>query len=802
MSTADHPMVPPSQDQPVTTTTPDLDGLYQLAWEELRRNTVSFIQDGAFNHSQPIPCPAGGCFQAGQKWTYVWTRDTSYAVHLALAPLQPLAARNSLLFKTSPRRDGTDPQIVQDTGTGGSYPISSDRVVWALAAAKLLHFLTGEEKATFVSQCWEVVKNTIAHDRVVLFDEIDGLYTGEQSFLDWRQQSYPEWVANDVVHIGMSKCLSTNLLHFNILNFGAELARDHDPELALSYQAWAAALKQAIQTRFYLPDKKLFATFLTTQLDGGPAHQYDLLGSVLAILLDVATPEQAAGVLANYPVLPSGPPVIWPQQQYTPIYHNRAIWPFATAYWLKAAHKVGLLAAVSHGMRSLIEGVKRLHTNSENFEMVSGASHVDEGATSGPVVNSPAQLWSIAGYLSMVHDILFGLDFSDKGLRFRPLIPADIRQQFFADRDSLSLHHFPYLGRLLQVTLHLPDPGTSVQGGYTMSGLTLNGVSIDPESFLTVEQLQSSNHIEIQLVERAAVPPSEQSICSIAPTAEWRHLFAPRHPVITSLALVAGKVKLVFHANGENPDDIAFNLYRDGQLVQEGLPGSMTEWVDADTTESSPSYCYTMESYFKRPDLVVVNYSQKSPPCCYWGWKAERIQEFRPPELSFEVDGQPVSREISYRYGYPHYENWGDPKDTLVLPSFRPAISGTHLLQVSAANGSGPVSTGITCGVKYLSIYDDSTGSIVGSGYLKIPQISCSDADTEDQRWSYLRNSSFVRATLQAGESYRVVISEDAYACNMSSFQHFALYNHQGGSAPFNRVNVASLKIMALSAQP
>ena len=81
-----------------------------------------------------------------------------------------------------------------------------------------------------------------------------------------------------------------------------------------------------------------------------------------------------------------------------------------------------------------------------------------------------------------------------------------------------------------------------------------------------------------------------------------------------------------------------------------------------------------------------------------------------------------------------------------------------------------------------------------------IPQISCSDAETEDQRWSHLRHSSFVRASLQAGGSYRVVISENAYACNMSFFQHFALYNRQGGAAPFNRVNVASLKILALSA--
>jgi hypothetical protein len=32
-----------------------------------------------------------------------------------------------------------------------------------------------------------------------------------------------------------------------------------------------------------------------------------------------------------------GAPVIWPQQQDMPVYHNRAIWPFVTAYGLKAA---------------------------------------------------------------------------------------------------------------------------------------------------------------------------------------------------------------------------------------------------------------------------------------------------------------------------------------------------------------------------------------------------------------------------------------------------------------------------------
>ena len=34
-----------------------------------------------------------------------------------------------------------------------------------------------------------------------------------------------------------------------------------------------------------------------------------------------------------------GPPVIFPQQQRVPIYHNRAIWPFVTAYGVLAARE-------------------------------------------------------------------------------------------------------------------------------------------------------------------------------------------------------------------------------------------------------------------------------------------------------------------------------------------------------------------------------------------------------------------------------------------------------------------------------
>ena len=68
-------------------------------------------------------------FRTGKEWAGVWTRDISYSIILSMAYLQPRVAMNSLLRKVNSKK-----KIIQDTGTGGAYPISTDRMIWATAA--------------------------------------------------------------------------------------------------------------------------------------------------------------------------------------------------------------------------------------------------------------------------------------------------------------------------------------------------------------------------------------------------------------------------------------------------------------------------------------------------------------------------------------------------------------------------------------------------------------------------------------------------------------------------------------------
>ena len=59
--------------------------------------------------------------RTGREWPGVWTRDVSYSIILAMAALQPEVSRISLEKKITPSG-----RIVQDTGSGGAWPVSSD----------------------------------------------------------------------------------------------------------------------------------------------------------------------------------------------------------------------------------------------------------------------------------------------------------------------------------------------------------------------------------------------------------------------------------------------------------------------------------------------------------------------------------------------------------------------------------------------------------------------------------------------------------------------------------------------------
>ena len=371
-----------------TSDQPIVDALYNLATEEALKNI------------EP-----DSTFRTGAEWGGVWTRDISYSIYLAFAYHEPTIAKISLMRKV--KRD----RIIQDTGSGGAWPVSSDRVVWTIAAWEL-YKVTGDKE--WLKQSYQIIKNTLEDDYKTLQSDI-GLYKGESSFLDWREQTYPKWMSN--MDIAESMNLGTNVLHYQantiLGNMANELGENSQP-----FYKRANIIKEAINKELWMEDKGFYAQYLYGRKYLNKSKRFEALGEALAILFDVTSAEQSNRIISESPVTEFGVTCIYPQIPNIPPYHNNAIWPFVQSYWNLASAKVGNEKALTYGLASIYRPAALFLSNYENFE-------ADNGDFKGTEINSNRMLWSMAGNLAMVHRVFMGMHFQKDGILFQPVIPKN-----------------------------------------------------------------------------------------------------------------------------------------------------------------------------------------------------------------------------------------------------------------------------------------------------------------------------------------------------------------------------------------
>ena len=436
-----------------------VDALYRLSLEEL----VELRRDD-------------GALMGGAKWEGIWTRDVSWGAMLSLAALAPEEVRRSLLVKV----DSTG-RIIQDTGTGGSWPISTDRMAWALAAWEL-YAVTGER--AWLRQCYDVIRRSAEADLAVAFDSATGLFRGESSFLDWREQSYPAWMDPRDIH--QSQNLGTNTLHYATYRVLSRMAT----ALGESPSRWdsvAVRVRQGMNTHLWLSDNGYYGQFRYGRVHHALSPRAEGLGESLAILYGVAADEQREVLVRRAPVVPFGVPSFWPYIGDQPPYHNAAIWPQVVGFWTWAAAEAGNEAAVEHGLGSIYRAAALFLTNKEN--MVAATGHFE-----GTELNSDRLIGSVGANLATVIRVLFGMRFEDDRLAFRPFVPR-------AYEGERTLRNFRYRGTTLTITVRgfgdrvaaatldgrtLPHPAipAGLTGAHTIE-LTMNG-DVGPSSINVV----------------------------------------------------------------------------------------------------------------------------------------------------------------------------------------------------------------------------------------------------------------------------------------------------------------------------
>ncbi len=450
-----------------TSDQPIVDALFNLSLEEAIKNI------------EP-----DSTLRTGAKWGGVWTRDVSYSTVLAFAYHEPEVAKISLRRKVKRNR------IVQDTGSGGAWPVSSDRTTWCLAAWEI-YKVTGDE--SWLDEIYPIIKNTLEDDYKTIYDHHLGLFSGESSFLDWREQTYPKWMDNRDIYV--SQNLGTNIVHFQAHHILAEIAKIKGAPDQM-YEQRAQQIKQGINDHLWLEDKGYYAQFLYGRDAMIASPRFEALGEALAILFDVADKEQAASIISRAPLTDYGVTCIYPQIPGIPPYHNNGIWPFVQSYWNWAAAKTGNEEVLNHGLASVYRAAGLFLTNYENMV-------ADTGDFLGTEINSHRMLWSMAGNLAMVHRVFMGMEFQVDGLHLNPVVP-----EVYGGEKTLS--NFKYRNALLNITVK--GYGNEIKT-VTLNGVASNNAFIPKDAKgnqeIVIELANNSfPHSEMNLVQNHFTPPT------------------------------------------------------------------------------------------------------------------------------------------------------------------------------------------------------------------------------------------------------------------------------------------------------
>ena len=605
--------------------------------------------------------------RTGKEWAGVWTRDVSYSIILSMAALQPEASMISLMKKVNPSG-----QIIQDTGSGGAWPISTDRMIWVVAAYEI-YKVTGDKE--WLKKVYPIAVRSIEKDEKTVMSE-NGLVKGETSFIDWREQSYPKWM--QTADISQSEAMGTNVLYAAALKAVSDMAADLGKKKEASEWARKAeTLSAAIDKTFYMPDKGYYGMYTYGRDNMILNPRAETLGLALSILYDIAPADRQKEMSQTNPTTPFGPAIFYPQIADMPSYHNNALWPFVASYWTLAQAKAGNEQGVVEGIGSVFRPAALFATNKENFNLDNGDYFTE--------LNSSNMLWSLSGNLALTQQVLFGIHFEKDGLRIAPFVP----KAFEAER---TLENFPYRGARLDITVN----------GYgdKVKTLTFNGKQLDPSKVIPAKELLKGGKIMVEMANEPIAPMQVN---------HQPNKKAPLTPItwMENDAALAGEGVPTLNLLRWNPIEYIgeYIVLKNGKEVTRTNETSFAatapgEWqvigVAGDGTQS-----FASEPRSNRREISVEFEGEAKP-----GMNRQRSVKVTSSEVSYEPT-QAVKGY--YGTGFVETDKTSEPRSVMVMiPE-----DGSYSIAVRYANGNGPVNTENKAAIRSLMVDGKKAGTVV-----------------------------------------------------------------------------------------
>jgi hypothetical protein len=445
------------------TGSPRVDAAYKLAMSELEQN-VATVDETTQQPTDPY-------FIAGNGWTQLWTRDTSFAIELGAGLVRPDVSLTSLRKCTAKAGIRQEPKEGSHTtvfvnekvwyqdecGHFGGWPNLSDAIVGARGAWSL-YLYTGNH--TLLEWAYHTTVSSIK--RAEQDVKKHGLFHGCSSFME-SNSGYPAKYALNGTLVGKTKALSTNLLYWNGYKLAAEMGDIlmMDSEYVGHLRNQADKLKQSIRETFW-NEKLGYYVYLQDEYNE-QVEQMEGLGEALVLLSEEFedSGHRIRSILDHTYRTEIGIPCLWPRfdhgdapdldddRHISMRYHNGRIWPFVSGYFAIAAARKGRTDIFTEEWTRLIDLSEQQNTFAEFYEL-------DKSFPS----KRSRQLWSDTGYLGMIYQGLFGMVFEVNGIVFAPTKPMLWPYGFDDMNQKISLTNVKYRNAILDI--HVTGWGNKV----------------------------------------------------------------------------------------------------------------------------------------------------------------------------------------------------------------------------------------------------------------------------------------------------------------------------------------------------
>ncbi len=448
----------------------------------------------------------GTAFYTGETWQKVWTRDTAMACEFSLAAIYPEISLNCAKEKVV-HFNGFK-VFEEDTGTGGSYPVSTDKIITYLSVWEI-YLSTGDKSV--LDYFYDICLANIEQDYNTVYDTESGLIKGETCGLDWRSQTYPDWMGNEVeeslANIAEGKAASVNMIYLGVLERMIKSAEilGKDADIA-GLQAKYDALYEAVTTRLWHDELGAYAAWEYPSYMGSPlAYKIDCIANGYALWFNIGTEEQLQSIAENYPLVTYGANVVYPNKQgdlehKDRIYHNRGVWPGWEAQLM--------LAGAQHGYDELSEEIWNSCITAAATSLVN-KEVVD--FTTGEGIHVNHQLWSIAATLSGYYKVLFGMIYDLDGITFEPYVPQWMEGPFY-------LNDYTYCDATIDLSL--------TGKGSNIVSITVNGQNVGTSYTLP---FGASGNYTIDIV--VSENENEYDDETVNLNDEKNHVISPKMPV-------------------------------------------------------------------------------------------------------------------------------------------------------------------------------------------------------------------------------------------------------------------------------